>query len=198
MPSALLKETSSVSSCVSAPNSLGSEPRSRPPRQRKSSFFRFEIPAGIALILKWDSNVERLQLRECQKRLREATQADRRVAVVTKRPTEAELLEAASELAKGSTSLMETPFGMSKDMDRAQISSGDDMSPQRRPERRPQELFKAPEDRDVVHVRSDGSDELSKVCCVEVAEGRAVSLLEVQPAHRLGVRASPGDDPGGA
>ena len=50
-------------------------------------------------------------------------------------------------------------------------------------------------DPDLGQVRSDGSDDLRKVCCVEVAERGAVSVAEEQLEHRLGVRASLGDDP---
>jgi hypothetical protein len=87
------------------------------------------------------------------------------------------------------------------DVEHSQLASGDDISPQRRPEKRPHKLFEAREDRDLGQVRPDGSDELSKVCCVEVVERgdeREGSGVDPQRAHRLGVRASPGDDPRGA
>ena len=90
---------------------------------------------------------------------------------------------------------MENAFWHVQELERAQLSSADDVNTQRRPERGRQELFKALIDSDSGQVRSDGSDELSQVCCVEVAERGAVSVVEVELTHRLGVHASPGDDP---
>jgi hypothetical protein len=113
-----------------------------------------------------------------------------------KGPTKAEHLEAASELDQGLDVAHGKAFFDVDDLERAQLSSWDDTTPQRRPEGRSHELFKAQTGNELGQVRSDGSDELSKLCCVEVAERGAVSVEEEQRAHRLGALLGPGDDPG--
>ena len=100
-------------------------------------------------------------------------QANRRVAVFG--APEAELLEAASELEQGLVVAHGKAVWDAQDVELAQLSSGDDISPQRRPERRSEQLSKTRSDSDLGQVRSYGSDELSEVCCIEVAKRGSVS-----------------------
>jgi hypothetical protein len=163
------------------------------------------MPAGIVSILEWEPQLESLKLREREEGLREAPQANSTVTVVSFgiEPPEGEVLEASSELDHGLDDALGNAFRDVKDVKHAKLSSGNHAIPQCRPEGRSQERFIALTDPDPGQVRSDGSDELSKVRCVEVAavnvaETGALLVAEEQLAHRPGMRVSPGDDPRGA